>query len=289
MKRIVTFDKANQPYGYAQLDADGKVQSTASYALTASYAINVSGGSTDTGSLLVTASVSSNTITFSKGDSTTFSITVDTGSVDLSSYITNAQTSSMSVATASFATSASWAPMRPGGSDTHMQFNSGSTLSGNSNLRYNYTNSRLILTGSLNVSGSGTYSNGLTVTSSLIITGSEPVVFSTTGDILEISGSFILYGSASISDGALFEGPVTMENNAVVSGSLEVYGQGVFTNGLNVSSSLTVSGSTTITNVLTLPYQDPLPNSPATGSIALSGSGAVFVGMFVWTGQWEQI
>ena len=38
------------------------------------------GGSTDTGSLLTTASVSSNTITFTKGDSSTFDITVDTGS-----------------------------------------------------------------------------------------------------------------------------------------------------------------------------------------------------------------
>jgi len=40
----------------------------------------ISGGSTDTGSLLTTASVSSNTITFTKGDSSTFDITVDTGS-----------------------------------------------------------------------------------------------------------------------------------------------------------------------------------------------------------------
>ncbi len=39
------------------------------------------GGSTPTGSLLTTASVSLNTITFTKGDSSTFNITVDTGSV----------------------------------------------------------------------------------------------------------------------------------------------------------------------------------------------------------------
>ena len=40
----------------------------------------VSGGSTDTGSLLVTASANLNTITFTKGDASTFAITVDTGS-----------------------------------------------------------------------------------------------------------------------------------------------------------------------------------------------------------------
>ena len=37
-------------------------------------------GQTPTGSLLTTASVVSNTITFYKGDGTTFPITVDTGS-----------------------------------------------------------------------------------------------------------------------------------------------------------------------------------------------------------------
>jgi len=55
---------------------------TASFAftaVTASYALN-SGESIDTGSLLITASVESNTITFTKGDGSTFPITVNTGS-----------------------------------------------------------------------------------------------------------------------------------------------------------------------------------------------------------------
>ncbi len=38
------------------------------------------GGSTDTGSLLLTASATTNVITFTKGDNTTFDITIDTGS-----------------------------------------------------------------------------------------------------------------------------------------------------------------------------------------------------------------
>ena len=59
--------------------AEGAI--SASYATTASYALNGGGGgSTDTGSLLMTASVSSNIITFTKGNGTTFPITVDTGS-----------------------------------------------------------------------------------------------------------------------------------------------------------------------------------------------------------------
>ena len=63
----------------------GSLLGTGSYALnalTASYALSSAGGggSTDTGSLLTTASVSLNTITFTKGDASTFDITVDTGS-----------------------------------------------------------------------------------------------------------------------------------------------------------------------------------------------------------------
>ena len=59
---------------------------TASYAtnsLTASYALTSAGGgggSTDTGSLLTTASAVSNVITFTKGNGSTFNVTVSTGS-----------------------------------------------------------------------------------------------------------------------------------------------------------------------------------------------------------------
>lgn len=48
--------------------------------LNTNYDENGGKGTTDTGSLLLTASVSSNTITFTKGDGSTFPITVDTGS-----------------------------------------------------------------------------------------------------------------------------------------------------------------------------------------------------------------
>ena len=74
---FVTSSNVWGPYG-----ADSIVSS--SYALTASYAMNGGGGgSTDTGSLLTTASVSSNIITFTKGNGNTFPITVDTGSATI--------------------------------------------------------------------------------------------------------------------------------------------------------------------------------------------------------------
>ena len=59
-----------------------------------------------TASSLDTASVSNNTITFTKGNGDTFAITVNTGSgtsIDTGSFISNSQTSSMTVGTASIA------------------------------------------------------------------------------------------------------------------------------------------------------------------------------------------
>ena len=72
----------------SEINGYGIYAQTASLANTASYIdhtfISASsaafGFSTDTGSLLTTASVSLNTITFTKGDGSTFPITVDTGS-----------------------------------------------------------------------------------------------------------------------------------------------------------------------------------------------------------------
>jgi hypothetical protein len=109
---------------YANLAVKALNTDSASYALTASYAMNGGGGgSTNTGSLLTTASAVGNTITFTKGNGSTFPVTVSGG--------TGA----------------------PGGSDTQLQFNSASIFSGSSKLTYNYANSILTLTGSMIVSG----------------------------------------------------------------------------------------------------------------------------------------
>jgi len=51
---------------------------SASFATTASFALNA--GAIDSGSFMITGSVSSNTLTFEKGDGSTFNLTVDTGS-----------------------------------------------------------------------------------------------------------------------------------------------------------------------------------------------------------------
>ena len=76
---------------------------TASYSTTASHALNGGGSSVDTGSLLTTASVSNDTITFTKGDTTTFDIEVNNVTsasyASTASFVTTAQTASF-VATA---------------------------------------------------------------------------------------------------------------------------------------------------------------------------------------------
>lgn len=89
----------------SQSTIPGTLNTSASYALyslTASYAINGGsgggGGSTDTGSLLKTASFSNPNISFTKGDGTTFNVNISTLSVTSASY---ALTSSQAL-TASF-------------------------------------------------------------------------------------------------------------------------------------------------------------------------------------------
>lgn len=94
--------------------ATSRFAGTASYATTASYALNGGGGgTTSTASLLTTASATGNTITFTKGDTTTFDVTVSGG--------TGA----------------------PGGSDTQIQFNSAGVFQGNTSFAYIYTSSSL--------------------------------------------------------------------------------------------------------------------------------------------------
>jgi hypothetical protein len=74
------YDQVDKITRYKMPNGDIVNSISSSYAVTASFALNGGGGSTNTGSLLTTASVSLNTITFTKGDGSTFPITVDTGS-----------------------------------------------------------------------------------------------------------------------------------------------------------------------------------------------------------------
>jgi hypothetical protein len=72
---------------------------SASYALTASYALN--GGAANTGSLLTTASTSGTTLTFTKGDNSTFNVNI------VSSSYASSSTSASQAISSSYATNAS--------------------------------------------------------------------------------------------------------------------------------------------------------------------------------------
>jgi hypothetical protein len=124
---------------------------SASFATTSSYALNAI--TTNTGSLLTTASVNLNTITFTKGDGSTFPITVNTGSGGGST--------------------------SPGGSNKQIQFNGNGAFSGSSNFTFDSASNAVILTGSLNITGStlqvgnNTLLGNTTLSGSIIISGSQ--------------------------------------------------------------------------------------------------------------------
>jgi hypothetical protein len=98
-------------------------------------------GQTPTGSLLTTASAAGNTITFTKGDGSTFPVTVTGGGT-------------------------------PGGPNTSIQFNGNGTFSGSTNFTFNSASNALTLTGSFNVSGSTTQVGNNTLLGNTLLSGS---------------------------------------------------------------------------------------------------------------------
>ena len=192
MKTIITLDKANQPYGFAQLDANGNLSGsvTALYALTASYALNGgNGGTIDTGSFVTNSQTSSFVTNSQTGSFVTNSQTASfvtnsqTSSFvtnsQTSSFVTNSQTSSFvtNSQTSSFITNSQTASFATTGSNT---FNGTQTITGSVNVfgesnfndavAVNDSNLNLTNSSSLNLtSGSSIYIDGGTLT---ITTGS---------------------------------------------------------------------------------------------------------------------
>ena len=232
----------------------GSLFGSASYALTASYALNGGGGSTNTGSLLVTASVSNNTITFTKGDASTFAITVNSGSLFgtaswaqnavTASYVLNSISSSYS-ATASYvntlnqnvivngAVTASYIIVSGSGSNVNrlLVIGSGSniplfTVQGSSGELFSITDS---LTGSLfsvnDISGLPiieAFSDG-------IVTIGNPTAPSlyTTVKVTSVVGNNTIYSIPTSSyDGAWFEYTIKSGSNARAGQLMSIWGNG---------------------------------------------------------------
>jgi hypothetical protein len=116
----------------------------------------------------------------------------------------------------------------------------------------------------------------LGISSNNIIIGTNITLPNRTQDSINLGAIIFATGSYSTTTGNPFSG--SMSNGRV----------GI--NKVSPTQALDVSGSVQISDVLVLPYQNPLPSSKPTGSIALSGSGATFVGMFMYNGtSWVKL
>lgn len=193
----------------------GNLNGTASFATTASFALNA-GATVNTGSLLTTASVSLNTITFTKGDGSTFPITVDTGSGG-------------TISTGSFATT---------GSNT---FIGSQTITGSIDATGN-----IVALGSLRSGVFNTFTGSQLINGSTFQTGSISLFggISTTGN--GIFGGFI-FATGSIST----NGSVVANGNIIATGSLRSNGGNTFVGSQEITGSTFQSGSTFQTGSIT--------------------------------------
>ena len=203
-----------------------------------------SSSAASTGSLLVTASVSSNVITFTKGNASTFSITVNTGSVDLSSYITNSQTSSMSVATASYVESAQSASYVLDAVSSSYALTASYALNGGGSS---------VNTGSLATTGSNIFKGEQTISGSIQISGS--IIPAVSGSV---TSSFSL-GSATNAwkDIYVSNGTINFLNGAgAVQATLSSTADGLVVSGAitatNIAPTQSISSSVISTSIATL-------------------------------------
>jgi len=129
--------------------------------------------------------------------------------------------------TSSFGGGGSGTPTPPGGSDTQIQFNSGSGFSGSTNFIFDYVNSIVQLTGSLVVSNSLQSIGSALFTGSIAVTGSANIngalyfgtnlaqAAYTTARIVTINGTNTVYAAQTASyDGAFFDYTLRSGSNA---------------------------------------------------------------------------
>ena len=140
-------------------------------------------GTTPTGSLLTTASAAGNTITFTKGDGSTFPVTVTGGGT-------------------------------PGGPDTSIQFNDNGAFSGSTNLTFDKLSNALTHTGSFNVSGSTLQVGNNTLLGNTLLSGS--IIIS--GSHLANTPTIKVYGDME-TDGVIKFLPVNYDIDNTISGS----------------------------------------------------------------------
>ena len=214
----------------------GNLNGTASFATTASFALNAGGATVNTGSLLTTASVSLNTITFTKGDASTFAITVDTGSGG-------------TISTGSFATT---------GSNT---FIGSQTITGSIDATGN-----IVALGSLRSDQFNTFTGSQLINGSTFQTGS----ISLFGGV-SATGNIIATGSLRSNNGNTFTGSQNINGNTFQTGSINITneinaaGNGIFGGSIFATGSISTNGSVVANG-----------NIIATGSLRSNGGNTFF-------------
>lgn len=232
----------NPTLGMLQVGGNVHAESfTGSLFGTASWANNVvsaSFASTSSVALrgLITASVAGATITFTKGDSTTFDLTIaQSGTVATASYVTSSGVfgpfGSNSILSASFALTASFAP----------------------NYVLNSTTSSFATT------GSNSFVGNQIITGSLILSGSSSTsLLSTNADTILITGSAIITGSFVVTGSFQLSGSARITNGLVVTGSSAIVGD------VSTGNTVTIGGATNTAGVLNF----------FNGNVGISRSGA---------------
>jgi hypothetical protein len=197
--------------------------SWASNAVTASYILNavsasfaLSASYTLTSSLplqgIITASAAGSTITFIKGDNSTFNISITTATAETASYITGSNVygpyGGNSILSASYAINASFATTASHALNaTSASYVQTASFALNTGL-LNGTSSAIFAT-----TGSNIFIGNQTVTGSLFTTGSNTLI-----------GSTVLTGSLNISGSTTQTGNNTLLGNTVLSGSIIISG-----------------------------------------------------------------
>jgi hypothetical protein len=235
----------------------GSLQGTASFATTASFALNA-GTTVNTGSLLTTASVSLNTITFTKGDGSTFPITVNTGSggtINTGSFATTGSNTFIGSQTITGSISA-----------TGNIITDGSLRSGQFNT---FTGSQLI-NGSTFQTGSIDVTNSVIAGGNIIATGS---LRSNAGNTFvgnqEITGS-------TFQSGSTFQtGSISATGNGVFGGSLRSGTANTFTGSQNISGSTFQSGSLQLAGALSI---NSVSGTGTGEAIILGRTGSLILG-----------
>ena len=206
------------------------------------FAANLSAITYDTGSLLTTASANLNTITFTKGNGSTFNVTVNTGSAGGSTDISSLNAFTASVAgTNAFTASVA-------GTNTFTASIAGTNV---------FTQSAAVSIAALNAATSSYVTSAITASSLVTASFAAQTLTFTKGDgttfgvvIPDVSGSTINTGSFATTGSNAFVGNQTITGSVTISGSattdLTVVGQ-IFVSSSAATGTttprITVSGS----------------------------------------------